>query len=91
MKSVGLLTEGGRGNRGLLPPFPPVGRADVDVFGGFRLDPAGKAAPAGEDERVGALGVDDGELQIQVVWRAADAPPFRRQMIRQHSCGFETC
>ncbi|WP_024510211.1 hypothetical protein [Bradyrhizobium sp. ARR65] len=51
---------------------------NINGIGGFRIDPAGNTAAAGEDEGVRVFGVDDREFQIKIVWRAGDALPDRR-------------
>jgi hypothetical protein len=43
-----------------LTPRTPMGRANFDPPAVFGLNPSAKDAPAGEDERVRSLVVDDG-------------------------------
>jgi len=49
---------------GLFDPFAPMGRAHVDLLLRFGILPSARNPPAGEDERVGLVFLDDGELKI---------------------------
>jgi hypothetical protein len=48
----------------LFDPSAPMGRADVDLLLRFGILPSARNPLAGEDERVGLVFLDDGELKI---------------------------
>lgn len=56
-------------------PRPPVGGANGDAFGGFRLGPAVRRSVARKYQRVRTLAVDHGKLDLDVERRGADALP----------------
>lgn len=58
-----------------------MGRPHVDPLFGFRADPAGENPPAREDERVRAITIKNGELEIAVEGRAGDRLPHARLLI----------
>lgn len=52
-----------------------MGRADVDTFCRFGIDPASDHSSAGKYERVWPLAVDDRQFEIAIERRAADRKP----------------
>jgi hypothetical protein len=60
---------------GLLVPMPPVRRAHIQPFPGFRIHPAASDASARKDQRMRTILVDDGEFKIAFERRARDGLP----------------
>jgi hypothetical protein len=59
----------------LLAPMPPVRRAHVQSFPGFRIHPAASDALAGKNQRMRTVRVDHGEFKIAFERRARDGLP----------------
>jgi hypothetical protein len=53
-----------------------MGRAHVNELLGPGLHPTIRGAAAREGERVGALRINNGELEITVVWRCSNRLPL---------------
>lgn len=51
--------------------------ADDHALSARRLDPSGRGAPAGKDQRMDMMPVDHRELEIALVWRARNRFPDR--------------
>lgn len=58
-----------------VDPFAPMGGVNVKPLPGFHLHPPLQNTPAGEDERVRAIIVDNGEFQVAVEGSARDRLP----------------
>ena len=56
-------------------PKPPMRRADDHALAGRCLDPSGRGTPAGKDQRMDVMTLDNRELEVEVVWRAYNRLP----------------
>ena len=53
-----------------LLPLAPMGRPNVQPLPGLRIHPTTNDAPAGENQRMGPITVDDSKLNIAVERRS---------------------
>lgn len=72
---------------GLSIPFPPVTWADFDPLLGLGIDPSARRAAAGKSERMDAVLVKDGQLQVLVEGRGGDMLPLHDRNVRQQGTG----
>ena len=68
----------GRALRFPRRPIAPMRRAHVQPLARLRVDPAAADAPTGKHQRMWAVAVDNGQLEVAIEGRAGDFLP--------HSC-----
>lgn len=66
-----------------------MGRLHVDPLLGLRIHPAVGHAAAWKDERVRAVRIDDGQLEIALEWRSGDRLPHWNVMPRRDTLRFD--
>jgi hypothetical protein len=70
-------------------PLAPVRRVHVEPLARLRLHPAADNTPAGEDQRMGALRVEDGQFEIAIEGCCRDFAPHTGKIGRLGHSGIE--